>query len=191
MSTHPAWTCKEFDIQQIMEMILNFWNTPEGKPHTAQLNPISFAAVQAGIKKMTNNTIDIHTIAGTINGYAHLPQGCFLNYIYSLTPQQRKVTPTENYMRHARNKFGLNISLETAEATLDEMGSKRVGSALIDATKGADGEHYLVNSEQKPSRPNANVMRKGTNIPEKFVDKYTENNPNISANGIWDLTYNK
>ena len=60
MSTHTEWTCKEFDIQQIMEMILNFWNTPEGKPHTAQLNPISFRAVQAGIKNSTNNTIDIH-----------------------------------------------------------------------------------------------------------------------------------
>ena len=191
MSTHTEWTCKEFDIQQIMEMILNFWNTPEGKPHTAQLNPISFRAVQAGIKNSTNNTIDIHTIGGTINGYCHCPsgQGAFLNYIYSLTPEQRKATPTENYIRHARNKFGLNISLEHAEATLDEMGSKRVGSTLMNGVEGPDGKHYLVNSAQKPSVPNANIMEEGTNVPKKFVDKYTENNPNMSADGIWDLSH--
>jgi hypothetical protein len=152
MSTHPEWTCSEFDIHKIMEMIHDLWRTPEGNPHTAQLNPISFRAVQTGIKNMTNNTIDIHTIEGTINGYCHLPVGAFLNYIYSLTPKQRKATPTENYIRHAKNKFGLNISLETAEATLNEMGSKKIGSTLINGVKGADGEHYLVNSKQKPSR---------------------------------------
>ena len=191
MTSHPEWNCK-FNIEEVMNMIVNFWNTQEGKLHTAQLNSFSFRAVQTGITKMTNNVIDIETIAGTINGYCHSPAGALMNYIYSLTSVQRRAIPTENYMRHARNKFGLNISLETAETIIYENGCKIIGTTLMNGVKGVDGEIYLVNNVQKinakpNAKPNANVMQQGSNVPKKFVDKYTENNPNISLDGIWEL----
>lgn len=140
--SNNLWT-SDFTIEQVMDFIVSYWETDEGKKYTAQLTEESFNAIQNGIYKMTGNQIDNYTIGGLVNGYCHTPEGAIYNYIYS-KPVPRVPCPSEKYMIYAYNRFGLKISLEETEKILDNMGAKRVGQTFVNSdTIIRNGEHYI------------------------------------------------